>query len=192
MRSIKLFMIFIVLLAASFMITSTVSAQYWQAMPPYNVLWPLWSDVLSPNISGIPTPIVDSLTRSTQLPVMPVFVWDIGPNNAINMPYFLYNTPPILGGDLIYWEGVTGFGTFPPTGFISPTGGINPNPLPIGYDYLIPDSTFSNFDLLTLKANTAYQSFFGPVTGAVPFFDLIPGDELWGSPPPLFPDFLLW
>ena len=130
MRSIKLFMIVIVCLTAGFMISSTVSAQYWQAMPPYNVLWPLWPDVLSPNVSGVPTPLVSSLTRTTQLPVMPAFVWDIGPSNIYGHPYFLYNAPASLGGGLFYYDQITGFNTFPPADYLLPDGDIYVNPHP--------------------------------------------------------------
>ena len=192
MRNIKLFIVLIVFLTVGFMITSTVSAQYWQVMPPYNLLWPLWSDVLSPNISGIPTPIVSSLTSSTQLPVMPAFVWDIGPNNIYDNPYFLYNAPPSLGGGLMTWEPLTGFNTFPPSNYLLTGGDIYVNSLPIGYEYLIPGDGFNNFDWLTILANNAYISYFASAADRLNYFDLLPGDQLWGTPPLLFPDFLLW
>ena len=45
----------------------------WVALPPYNVMWPLWSPALSPisPITGLTTPLLTSLTRNTVLPVQP-------------------------------------------------------------------------------------------------------------------------
>ncbi|MGA1824477.1 MAG: hypothetical protein ACMUIP_07405 [bacterium] len=192
MRNSKLFMVVLICLIAGFIISSTVSAQYWQAMPPYNILWPLWSDVLSPNVSGVPTPLVSSLTSTTQLPVMPAFVWDIGPYNIYGHPYFLYNAPASLGGGLFYYDQLTGFNTFPPSEYLLPGGGLYVNPLPAGYEYLIPGIGFNNFDWHTVLANNAYIAYFAYVPDALSYYDLLPGDELWGSPPSLFPDVLLW
>ena len=145
-----------------FFMISSVSAQYWQAIPPYNMLWPLWSGVLSPEdpITGIPTPLVSSLTSTTQLPIAPVFVLDIGPDNISNVPYFLYNEPPLLGGGLIYYSQRYGFNPFPPPSFTTPEG-IVPNILPRDYEYIIPGNGFLNFDIQVSNANLAYQDFFG-------------------------------
>ena len=75
-----------------FVIAPNLWAQTWQAMPPYNLLWPLWSPTLSPPdpVTGTPTPILTELTSSTVFPVQPVmalcttsFEWPM----AITMPW---------------------------------------------------------------------------------------------------------
>lgn len=183
MRKTRLFFGLLLCLAVSFIITSSAIAQYWQAMPPYNVLWPLWTQALSPTnpLTGQPTPLVSSLTSSTVLPVQPAFVWDIEDTH----PWFLYNAPAILGGSLYYFDPLTGFNTFPPPDHILPGGIIVPNTLPLGYEFLIPP--FKNVDLLTLIANNAYVAAFGSYVGATPYLSLLTPEVLWGVPP--FPVF---
>ncbi len=176
----KLFLNYLVLsFAVMFFMAPTVSAQYWANMGPYNVLWPLWSEALSPidPITGIATPLVTSLTSTTQLPVMPAFVWDIEQTT----PWFLYNAPQSLGGALYYFDSLTGFNTFPPPDHLLPGGGIFANPLPLGYGNLIPN--FEHFDLFTLVANNAYSAAFGSALDALPYFSLLPPELLWGAPP---------
>ncbi|MGA1840288.1 MAG: hypothetical protein ACMUIU_06645 [bacterium] len=184
-RSLKqLFIILLIVsLAITFVMTQTASAQYWQSMPPYNVLWPLWTEALSPidAITGLPTPLISSLTSITALPVSPVFVWD---THEIH-PWFLYNAPPILGGGVYYFDALTGFNTFPPPDHLLPGGVIVPNTLPAGFEFLIPP--FEHVDLLTLIANNAYISAFGANVGALSYFDLLAPGILWGAPP--FPVF---
>ena len=174
-----LFCLLILVVAVTFIMTSSVSAQYWANMGPYNVLWPLWSEALSPidPITGVPTPLVTSLTSGTQLPVMPAFVWDI---EQIT-PWFLYNAPASLGGALYYFDILTGFNTFPPPDHLLPAGGIFANPLPLGYEYLVPD--FEHFDLFGLVANNAYISAFGGAVDALGYFNLLALEILWGAPP---------
>lgn len=98
----------IVLVAFSLISSSAAHGQYWEAMPPYNTLWPLWSPALSPvnATTGLPTPIVTSLSQSTIIPVQPGLTW----NPYLPNPWLLYNTPlglayydPLIGvGNLIY------------------------------------------------------------------------------------------
>ena len=174
-----LFMVLILGLAVAFFMNSSASAQYWQNMPPYNVLWPLWTEALSPidPITGVPTPLVSTLTSTTQLPVMPAFVWDIEQTT----PWFLYNAPAILGGSLYYFDILTGFNTFPPPDHLLAGGGIFANPLPLGYEFLVPD--FEHFDLFGLVANNAYISAFGPYLDPLAYFNLLTPETLWGTPP---------
>lgn len=62
-RNIFLFII-IVLLSSSFFLRTSSYAQNWFNLPPYNILWPLWSSDLLPDLSpvhpvtGLPTPLV--------------------------------------------------------------------------------------------------------------------------------------
>ncbi|MDQ1276393.1 MAG: hypothetical protein QG610_1971 [Euryarchaeota archaeon] len=162
-----------------FMAASSASAQYWQNMPPYNVLWPLWTQSLSPvdPLTGVATPLVSSLTSTTVLPVMPAFVWDIEQTT----PWFLYNAPAALGSGLYYFDILNGFNTFPPPDHLLPGGGIFANPLPLGYETLIP--AFDHFDLFALTANNAYSAAFGSYLGATPYLNLLTPAALWGAPP---------
>ena len=96
-----------------------IQAQYWQALPPYNLLWPLWSPVLSPSdpITGIPTPIISSLTSDTFLPIQPVLLWD----PAIRgFPYILYNIPQPLGDGMVFFDQYFGLNPWPPSYLLNP------------------------------------------------------------------------
>lgn len=180
MRKTRLLLGALVLgLAVCFIMASSATAQYWQNLPPYNVLWPLWTEALSPvnPLTGVPTPLVTTLTSSTVLPVTPSFIWDVEDDH----PWFLYNAPPILGGSLYFFDPLTGFNTFPPPDHLLPGGGIFANPLPLGYEYLIPP--FEHVDLLTLIANNAYTAAFGSYVGAIPYLNLTTPEALWGVPP---------
>ncbi|MEW5804362.1 MAG: hypothetical protein AB1847_19885 [bacterium] len=184
MRRTRLLLgVMVLSLAVCFIMASSATAQYWQSMPPYNVLWPLWTETLSPvnPLTGAPTPLVTSLTSSTVLPVTPSFIWDIEDAH----PWFLYNAPAILGGNLYFFDPLTGFNTFPPPDHILPGGVIVPNTLPLGYEFLIPP--FEHVDLLTLIANNAYSAAFGSYAGAIPYLSLVTPEALWGIPP--FPVF---
>lgn len=88
--------------------TPMAEAQNWAALPPYNTLWPLWSPALSPvdSATGLPTPLVTSLTPETILPVQPGLTWH--PN--LRNPWLLYNTP--LG--LAYYDPIGGIDLWPP------------------------------------------------------------------------------
>ena len=90
------------------LVPENCTAQLWQSLPPYNVLWPLWSPVLSPPdpLTGLPTPLVSEITKNTFLPVQPALVWDP------RVPFFhlLYNYVPVGGGlnELIYFDSAQG------------------------------------------------------------------------------------
>ena len=44
-----------------------VHAQNWAPIPPYNLLWPLWSPALSPAdpVTGVPTPLLSSINQQS-------------------------------------------------------------------------------------------------------------------------------
>ncbi|MGA1869452.1 MAG: hypothetical protein ACMUJM_13010 [bacterium] len=190
----SLFLIFLLHFIVVFLMASSLSAQYWYAMPPYNVLWPLWPDLSAStdSVNGIRTPVITSLTSTTQLPSMPAFIWDVGPLNTWSKPYFLYNAPVSLGGGLYMWDQITGFSTFPPPAYLLADGTIYVNPLPVDYEYLIPGLGFNNFDWLTILANNEYISFFAGVPDALGYFSLLTGAEIWGVAPPGFPDVIIF
>ncbi|MEW5802801.1 MAG: hypothetical protein AB1847_11935 [bacterium] len=111
----------------------TVSAQNWTALPPYNTLWPLWSPVLSPvsNTTGLPTPLVTSLTPGTVLPVQPALTW----HPSLRSPWLLYNTP--LG--MAYYDPIGGINLWPPPILTNQiTGSPITITLPAGYSALLP------------------------------------------------------
>ncbi|MGA1864012.1 MAG: hypothetical protein ACMUHX_03010 [bacterium] len=86
--------IIIVCLAFVFLAYSFSYAQYWAALPPYNLLWPLWSPILSPPdpITGLPSPLTTELTSSTILPVQPGLAWDLLANITFAQTYNISET----------------------------------------------------------------------------------------------------
>lgn len=169
----KVLFYFLVLgFAAAFSINSA-SAQYWHAMPPYNLLWPLWSQALSPvdAISGVSTPLVTTITASTQLPVAPAWVWQ--PERPY--PLFLYNAPLSLGGGLCIWDLLTGFSTFPPQ--------IPTAVLPLGYETIIPSFGVLDFSTWANQANLTYLSITNGILDALTYNNLLQPYALWGVPP---------
>lgn len=161
--------------------TPVVQAQNWQAIPPYNILWPLWSPTLSPvdPVTGIPTPILSQLTSNTVLPVQPVMGWN--PNSfewpmAITMPWFFFNGPT----GLTYFDVLYGLNPWPPPSFLDPAGA----PIPIT---LAPDYTFSPLpDLKETQyifelANLYYLTVYGTMLGINPA-SLLSFADIWGTP----------
>ena len=154
-------------------------AQLWQPIPPYNVLWPLWSPILSPPnpLTGVPSPIITSLDKTTFLPIQPAFVWDP------SLPYFylLYNYVPTDGSanELIYFDPTEGafnpvysFKAWPPasllggtttttlTGIVT-TIGPAPVDLPLNYASLISFDPILWLNFWIPLVNTAYQNLYG-------------------------------
>jgi hypothetical protein len=131
----KLLFAIIFLGILGFLLSPIIEAQNWKALPPYNTLWPLWPSVLSPKnaITGLPTPIVTNLSKSTVLPVQPGLTW----NPSALYPYLLYNTP--VG--MAYYDPAQGVNLWPPSYLLNATTGL-PNPLSLllGYQYLAPTS----------------------------------------------------
>ncbi|MEW6379653.1 MAG: hypothetical protein AB1611_08585 [bacterium] len=111
----------------------TAKAQNWAALPPYNTLWPLWSPALSPTnaSTGLPTPLVTSLTPATVLPAQPGLTWD----PFRREPWLLYNTP--LG--MAYYDPLTGIDLWPPGILINQITGLPITlTLPANYSALPP------------------------------------------------------
>jgi len=128
----------------------TAKAQNWAALPPYNTLWPLWSPPLSPinTASGLPAPVVSSLTPRTVLPVQPGLTW----HPSLRSPWLLYNTP--VG--LAYYDPIAGINLWPPkilTNLI--TGSPITITLPANYSALLPTSAWWILSNVT-PANWSY------------------------------------
>lgn len=137
----------------------------WKVMPPYNVLWPLWSPALSPpNAYGVSTPLITSLNSKTVLPVEPALVWDP------DLPYFylLYNNPYGLGVKYYNLYGHN-FSTWPPTYLTTPdpiTGAPVPAPLtpPTNYPSIISFDPALWLNFWVPIANSLYQDYFYAAT----------------------------
>lgn len=206
----KYFKIMIVFLFFGFCILSLkVEAQLWEAIPPYNLLWPLWSPVLSPlnPVTGEPTPLVNYLGPNTLLPVQPAFVWNP------DLPYFtmLYNSVPYYAGStadptLYYFDPTeaslltsyytsTAFKTWPPSYLdrtieISPgifiTGPVAINLAP-GYETLLSFNpiTWLNYSIPLL--NYLWQDLYGVDPYLLIAANLYPADWIYQAtytPPP--------
>jgi hypothetical protein len=138
----------------------SIKAQNWQALPPYNTLWPLWSPALSPinAVTGLPTPIVSNLARTTVLPSQPGLTWDPAWPN----PWLLYNTP----SGMLFYDPLYGINLWPPSYLINPVSGAPvPISLPAGYAGLAPTAATWIQTTIPIANSTylaAYPSFAPP------------------------------
>jgi len=168
------FLVLIGLVALFFVYSPIAQAQNWMAMPPYNTLWPLWSPALSPidPSSGLPVPIVTSLTPTTVLPVQPGLTW----NPALADPWLLYNTP--LG--MAYYDPIGGVNLWPPVGFLTGAGTPKPIKLPTGYATLPPTSS-SWLTTNVPLGNSALIAYLGTIK---PSALVVPGSGIPPAPIP--------
>lgn len=122
---------FSVLINLIFFCSLVKGQNLWAPIPPYNVLWPLWSPALSPpDALGVPTPLVTSLTSATILPIEPAIVWD----PTLPDFYVLYNS----AAGLQYYDFVfPDFYDWPPRYLLSvyPSYTTYPNPIPLPLNY---------------------------------------------------------
>ena len=166
----------LVILAAIGMIVTPLShAQYWEALPPYNLLWPLWSPVLSPIAPTgmpVPVPLVSSLDNTTVLPVQPALVWD----PAQMYPWLLYNTPDTFGGGLTYFDAFYGLNPFPAPYLVDAAGVPAPIGLPVDFD-LLPPTEIANFAPYLLFGNFFFANQYG-----VDITTLLTAANIWGFP----------
>ena len=188
----KTFILFYLLLFTFILVialgaNAPTSAQlYWQPMPPYNVLWPLWSPALSPltgptdPITGLPTPVplITSLSNDTILPVQPVLAWDPCQPNVEAFPWLIYNTPAAFGGGLTYWDVYYGLNPWPPSYMLDPvTSAPTPITLPATWTLLGPTG-ISEMGWFTPLANAIFSYQYG-----VPLANLLTTADIWGFPP---------
>lgn len=158
-----------------------IHSQNWQAMPPYNILWPLWSPALSPvnPATGLPAPILNELTSSTVLPVQPVLGWN--PNSfswpmSITMPWLFFNGPT----GVVFFDVLYGLNPWPPPSFLDPAGVPVPITLASGYTFSpLPDlkETQYIFEL----ANLYYLTVYGAMLNVAPA-SLLSFADIWGTP----------
>jgi len=161
-------------------LTPALYAQNWQALPPYNILWPLWSPALSPSVGGVPTPLITSMASDTILPVQPALGYS--PNAyswpmSIVMPWFFFNGP----SGVMFYDVLYGMNPWPPPSFLDPaTGGPIPISLPIGYSLsILPDLKETQY--IHELANLTYLTAFGSALGINPA-SLLTFADIWPSP----------
>ena len=172
---------FFIFTAAFLMGSPIVQAQNWAAIPPYNLLWPLWSPALSPPnpITGVPTPLLSSISPDTFLPVEPVMLWD---PVIRGYPYLLYNIPQPLGGGIVFFDQYYGLNPWPPPYLVdSITGFPSPITLPTGFAALSPTPLDPFADYVAL-ANLYFLAEYPPGLFATAISNLLTGAEIWGLP----------
>lgn len=169
--------VFIILIAALLFSATSINAQNWAALPPYNLLWPLWSPALSPldSTTGLATPLISELTANTVLPAQPGLIWD--PTAFPKAPpWLLYNVPATLGGGLLYWTSLYGLNPFPPSYLLDPSGLPIPIALKANYTALLP--TKSKFFASWIAiANISYTTTYG-----INSLGLLTAADIWGLP----------
>lgn len=169
--------IFVIFLVLGLLYSPLAHAQYWTAMPPYNLLWPLWSPALSPvdTITGLATPLLTQLTNATVLPVQPALVWDPVSTYA----YTLYNTPGVMGGGLLWFHYLFGLNPFPPSNLVDSVGAPLPIALPLGFEALPPLDPRSELPSI-LGGNLAYLIQFPPFIFGISQSSLLTASDIWG------------
>ncbi|MGA1795677.1 MAG: hypothetical protein ACMUIS_03860 [bacterium] len=175
-KKVILLCAFLILVIAGMIVPDLMHAQYWAALPPYNLMWPLWSPALSPvdPATGLATPLISSLTSNTLLPVQPGLVKD--PYRSL--PWALYNTPLALGGGMLFFDITYGLNPFPPSYLLdSVTGTPNPIALPLGWSVYLPVA-LKGFEYFIPLANLTYIAQYG-----LPSTPFLTSADIWGYTP---------
>lgn len=182
MRKKSFLLILTLIMILGLMITSSVQAQDWAIMPPYNLLWPLWSEAYSPisPATGLPTPLLSEVTSSTILPVQPTYLFNPNgfelPMGYVN-PWLLYNSPT----GVIYYDVFFGINPFPPPDLQNPvTGAPVPIALPLNWSLIeIPPLSLA---LYTIElGNLSYMIAYGNDLGVNPL-SLLTYYDVYGTP----------
>ncbi|MBN2373031.1 hypothetical protein JXL19_04500 [bacterium] len=180
-KTLRFEIIFLCVLTAIVFITAPFAqAQYWSAIPPYNLLWPLWSPALSPvdSITGLATPLLAELTSSTVLPVQPGLVWD----PARQFPWLLYNIPSVLGGGITYFDPFFGLNPWPPSYLTDPLTGF-PAPISLPLDYgLLPPTGLNDFGPFVTTGNLYYATQYPAGQFGISLSSLLTAADIWGVP----------
>jgi hypothetical protein len=167
------------LIAVALIGVPLAQAQYWSAIPPYNLLWPLWSPVFSPlDPLDLATPLLTELTGNTILPVQPILAWD----PAQLFPWLLYNIPSVLGGGITYFDPYYGLNPWPPSYLIDPLTGLPASiTLPVNFG-LLPPTELSDFGPFVTQGNLSYISTYPTGTFGLPLAGLLTPAQIWGLP----------
>jgi hypothetical protein len=178
--------VFIIIIAIGIIFPCVGESAYWASLPPYNLLWPLWSNILSPidPITGVATPLISSLTKNTLLPMQPCLAWDpvqpgvAGVIGLTSVPWALYNIPAALGGGLAYFDLYYGLNSFPPSYLVnSATGAPSPIALPLGWSLLLPPA-LKGLQFYVPLANALFSYQYG-----APISSLLTAADIWGLTP---------
>lgn len=159
----------------------SLQAQYWTALPPYNLLWPLWSPALSPvdPITGLATPLITSLSSATILPSQPALAW----NPALEFPWLFFNTPAVVGGGVTFFDPFWGLNPFPPASLLDPATGLPlPLTLPVGFGALSPTG-IDAFGVFVNQANLSFLATYPTAIFGFSLADLLTPGAIWGLPP---------
>ncbi|MGA1823239.1 MAG: hypothetical protein ACMUIP_01155 [bacterium] len=179
----KNYLIFIVTLSImiGLVITPSLQAQNWQSIPPYNLLWPLWSPTQSPinPVTGVATPILSEITSSTIFPMQPIMAWN--PNSfewpmSITMPWFFYNSPT----GPIFFDAFYGLNAWPPPSFLDSAGAPVPITLAAGYSFS-PLPLLKETQYIFELSNLTYLAAYGSLLGIDPT-SLLSFADIWGLP----------
>ena len=178
-RKIKWIIIGLAVLAAIVLIGApSIQAQYWSAIPPYNLLWPLWSPALSPvdTLTGLATRLITELTGNTVLPVQPALAWD----PAQQFPWLLYNIPSVLGGGITFFDPYYGLNPWPPSSLNDPLTGL-PSPITLPLDFgLLPPTELSDFGPFVSQANLFFAIQYPVAQFGIPLSSLLTPAAIWG------------
>ena len=185
-KSILIFFTFVLFIAVALsgvIVPSTAQAQNWASLPPYNIMWPLWSPPLVTDFNWDPLvlrgtiPIITELSRNTILPVQPVLGWD--PTQP--KPWAIYNIPLAFGGGLAYFDDIYGLNTWPPPYLLDPTTGTPaPLTLPLGWSLYLP-TDLGHWQYFIPLANLIFSMTYNLTTPE--FLGLLSAAQLWGLPP---------
>lgn len=171
-------MTLVILMAVVLISAPSARAQYWSALPPYNLLWPLWSPALSPvdAVTGLATPLISQLTAGTSLPVQPGLVW----NPARQFPWLLYNIPGILGGGITYFDPYFGLNPWPPSNLLDSLTGL-PAPLTLPVDFgLLPPTDLATFGPFVGQGNLSFLATYPTANFGIPLASLLTAAQIWG------------
>lgn len=177
-------MVLILFISLTLFYSPGAAQDLWTPLPPYNVLWPLWSPALSPpDALGVPTPLVTTLTRYTVLPVEPAIVWD----PALPYFYLLYDAPwdsgnnyyNIATDEFIIWPPTYLTTTDPITSVVTPT----PISLPLNYATLITfdPATWLNFWIPLVNTFTQWYWYSGINPYLISPADLLPSNYIFNA-----------
>lgn len=187
MKKEKMVTIMALLLAIILLSSLSAESQSWKIMPPYNLLWPLWSSVYSPPdpLTGVPTPLLNEVTSNTLLPVQPIYLFN--PNGyefpmGYIQPWLLYNSP----AGVVYFDVVYGINPFPPSELLDPVSGLPaPIALPLNWSTLVIPPLSLALYLFEL-GNLSYMIAYGNNLGVNPS-SLLTFYNVYGVPGVLTP-----
>jgi len=191
-RRIRLGTLGLVILTAILLsFTTSIQAQFLPALPPYNLLWPIWTPVVAPPGA---LPVIDDPELWTALPpynvLWPLWSQDLSPvSDGVPTPLIsdltrdtvlpvqpaivwdpdglaliIYNKPESLGGGLTFFNEAYGFNPWPPSYLLDETGAPAPIDLPSDWPLYVPSNLPQLAETVYLS-NMGYYVQYGPYDG---------------------------